>query len=126
MSTTIPSGLLGKYTPMSTFILAISSSILACEGINNFIWDSIYPNTIFSGFVFLMYGFNFPDIDVTSLKNENSRSKKDLASPESDRAILSIIVSSIGFMGSSCGYISKAKHLEQRYEQFLLNHPCSS
>ena len=32
------------------------------------------PRTFFSGLVFLINGFNLPEMDVTSLKNPNSRS----------------------------------------------------
>ena len=58
MSTTAPSGLDGRYTPSSTAILAISSSILA----------------FFSGLEHLTYGRSEPEMPVTFLKKANSRS----------------------------------------------------
>ncbi len=76
ISMTLPSGLLGRYTPTSTTILAISSSIFACGMRQE---RDLYPNmisrrTFFSGLVFLMYGLSLPEMEVTSWKNPNSRS----------------------------------------------------
>lgn len=60
MSTTIPSGLLGKYTPTSTIILAISSSILAYLSFRIRVTRGATSTCLFLWFGFFNERFQFP------------------------------------------------------------------